>query len=716
MLLPKHIAKTLLVLLIAICLNSVQAAVLEPTQDRDSIKNLLHWASKRKYNDINGAMTAINSAITIAKESNLTTSLFNIYRTQGYIFEQNSRPRDASSAYRNALLLQNVVNDSAKMDIYMDWAIVNKKLGNFKIAHEYYNYALIIAEQRDDKQIMSYAYNGIATLYSALSEFENAIKYYHKAINIIGNDEHNADLMTPFRNIAIVYMKANNPVLALANAEKSYNIALEWKDSVNLAGSLETLGIIYAQSGQNDLALQKNLEALKIIEEIGDKRIQVDILMQIAETYIQLNQLDRAEFFFNQCLENKSFFEYFNHPNFYYKIGNLYHKQGKNKKAKRAFQRSLSLSEVGSFKDLIHKNNLALAQTYQELGDYKNAYRCLETARHYSDSLFSEENARNITQAQFIFNIEQSEQKYIDLQLKQSRLRFTVVVLSFSIITLFLIYFLWQRGVNNAALRHKNDEIELKNRRLEDSNEILRQFAYASSHDLKEPLRSISSFTHLIKQRYISLLPPEAEEYMNFVTTGVNRMERLLSALLEYSTIIVENNAITQPVAFHVVLDDVTKNLQSQIQEKHASIVYPSNMSSIRVSRLHLTQLFQNLIGNALKFSNKIPEITITGYVENAMYLICIKDNGIGMNPDYGDKVFRLFQRLNKSANYEGTGIGLTICKNIVEKHAGKIWFESQEGVGTRFFISFPLHLVEFSTVITEGEVLSLKETLVMDI
>ena len=162
MLLPKHIAKTLLVLLIAICLNSVQAAVLEPTQDRDSIKNLLHWASKRKYNDINGAMTAINSAITIAKESNLTTSLFNIYRTQGYIFEQNSRPRDASSAYRNALLLQNVVNDSAKMDIYMDWAIVNKKLGNFKIAHEYYNYALIIAEQRDDKQIMSYAYNGIA--------------------------------------------------------------------------------------------------------------------------------------------------------------------------------------------------------------------------------------------------------------------------------------------------------------------------------------------------------------------------------------------------------------------------------------------------------------------------------------------------------------------------------------------------------------------------
>ncbi len=716
MLLQKTITSFLLYLTLTVSLNTVQAAVLEPTLARDSIRNLVQYATKRTFSDMNGAMVAINSAISIASESNLTKSLFNIYRTQGYIFEQNSHLRDASSAYRNALLLQNVVDDSAKMDIYVDWAIINKQLGNFKIAHEYYNYALTIAQQKDDKQIMSYAFNGIATLYSASSEFEMAIDYYHKAINIIGNDEHNADLMTPFRNIAMVYLKANNPVLALKNAEKSYHLALILEDSVNLAACLETLGIIYAKTGQNDLALQKNLEALKIIENIGDKRIQVDILMQIAETYMQLNQLDKAEFFFKRCLQNKEFFGYLNLPNFYYKIGNLYNKQGKNTEARISFERSLALSEAGRFKDLIHKNNVALAQTCQQLGDYKNAYLCLETARLYSDSLFNEENARNITQSQFVFNIEQSEQKYIDLQLKQSRLRFTVAVLSFSIITLFLIYFLWQRGVNNAALRYKNDEIELKNRRLEDSNEILRQFAYASSHDLKEPLRSISSFTHLIKQRYVSLLPPEALEYMNFVTTGVNRMERLLSALLEYSTIIVETNVKTQPVSLLSVLEDVTKNLQTTIQERNASVVYPETMGSICISRLHLTQLFQNLIGNALKFTNKPPEITITCEVDKSFYLINIKDNGIGMNPDYGDKVFRLFQRLNKSSHFEGTGIGLTICKNIVEKYGGKIWFESQEGVGTTFFITFPLDLVQFSTSNTEGEVLAAKELMALGI
>ena len=280
-------------------------------------------------------------------------------------------------------------------------------------------------------------------------------------------------------------------------------------------------------------------------------------------------------------------------------------------------------------------------------------------------------------------------------------------------IFIFLIYFLYQRGKNYAILKQNNAKIELQNHRLEESNEILRQFAYASAHDLKEPLRSISSFTHIIKKRYIALLPPEASDYMTFVTTGVKRMESLLSALLEYSTLIAENNVVSQPVSLHSVLEDVTNNLHMIATEKKAIIDYPKTMCAIRVSRLHLTQLFQNLIGNALKFTNKPPVISLSFQENREEFLIILKDNGIGMNPEYGDKVFRLFQRLNKSSQYEGTGIGLTICKNIVEKHNGKIWFESKEEEGTTFFISFPLDLVQSSTSNTEGEVVSKKDLIV---
>ncbi len=696
--------------LLLVCVRTVEAAILPPNQAQDSIKNLLRVASKLTYDDLNSSLKAVNLAVQIAKESNLPQELFHIYRLQGYILEQNSRLHEAANAYQGALGLQNAVNDSSKMDIFIDWAIINKKIGNYKISKEYYTYALQIAEKQHDSQMKNYAYNGLATLHSALSDFEKAISYYHEAIKSVEKEGRKADLIVPYRNIALVYLKANNLSLALSNAELSYKLALESMDSSNISGSLETLGMIYAANGQTELALKKDFEALEIMKRVGDKRIILDILMQIADVYVQLNQLEKAEVYYKRCFEYKDFFDYLVHPSFYNKLANLYIKQGKKTEAKAAFERSLTLATEGGFKDLIQKNNLSLAQIFKETGDFTNAYLCLETARVYADSLFSEEKARNITQAQFMFDVERSEKKYKDLQIEQSRFWLIGAILFFSIITMLLVYFLRQKNVNNKALYNKNAEIKLQNRRLEESNEILRQFAYASAHDLKEPLRSISSFTSIIKRRYISLLPPEAEEYMNFVTTGVKRMESLLSALLEYSTVIAENQTTSLPIPIHAVLEDVTKNLHLIVSEKNGSIFYPIVMPFLRMSRLHLTQLFQNLIGNALKFTQKPPEININCQSTKDGFLITIADNGIGINPDYGDKVFRLFQRLNKSTNYDGTGIGLTICKNIVEKYSGKIWFESQEGLGTTFFILLPTDLVLPFAQNTEGGITIKKE------
>lgn len=680
-------------------------------QAKDSIRQLLRIASKEAATNLTEATEAVNNAINLAQSDLLKPQLFKAYRMKGYILEQNSRLQEAAEAYKAALSLQNAVNDSAKMDIFIDFAIINKKLVNYKIAQEYYTYALRIAEKQDDIQMISYAYNGLATLHSAVSDFEKAINYYHQAIGVLEQNGQKADLPNPYRNIALVYLKANNPLLALSNAETSYKLALEVQDSINIAGSLETLGIIYLANGNGDLALKKNLEALKIVEKLNNKRVLLDILMQTADTYMQLNQLDKAEVFYNRCLDYKDLFDYILHPNFYNKLGNLYIKQGDKTAAQTAFERSLRLATEGGFKDVIQKNNLSLAHIFEQSGDFAKAYHCLETARIYADSLFNEEKARNITQAQFMFDVEHSEKKYKDLQLQQSRFWLVASILFFSVITLFLIYFLRQRGINNKALQQKNAETKLQNRRLEESNEILRQFAYASAHDLKEPLRSISSFTSIISRRYVSLLPPEAGDYMNFVVTGVKRMESLLSALLEYSTIIAESNIVSEPIQIASVLEDVTKNLSLVMSEKNATINHPPIMCSIRMSRLHMTQLFQNLIGNALKFTNKPPVISVSCQGTKDEYLMTIKDNGIGMNPDFGDKVFRLFQRLNKPTDYEGTGIGLTICKNIVEKYNGKIWFESKEGTGTTFFISLPLSLIVPSTPITEGGI-SIKKDL----
>ena len=256
-------------------------------------------------------------------------------------------------------------------------------------------------------------------------------------------------------------------------------------------------------------------------------------------------------------------------------------------------------------------------------------------------------------------------------------------------IILFLVYTIQMRGKNLRTLQQKNQEVEIQYRKLEESNEILSQFAYAAAHDLKEPLRSIGSYIGLIQMKHGKILPDDAKEYMKFVNSGVKRMYSLLTDLLDFSQVISQQPG-SEEVRPNDILSDVEDNLRSAIETKNAQIVYQPNLPQVKMNRLHMTQLFQNLIGNALKFTDKDPIVRVEAKEENGNIVMTIEDNGIGIKKEYASKVFVLFQQLNKKEQFDGTGIGLTICKNIVEKYNGKIWFESEENVGTKFYISIP--------------------------
>jgi signal transduction histidine kinase len=678
----------------------------------DSISTLLDKAKEETFDDFPTAVSHINQVIDWAQKNNNTAYLFRCYRIKGYIFEQNNDLEQAAKAYSDALNLQSKVSNTEKMDIFLDWAILNKRRGDYTTAKEYYQNTLKIAETINDFEMIGFAYNGLATVHGALSDFEKAIEYYLKALESAEKVGKKTSISMSFRNIAVIYMKAQNYDLALKNVEHAYWVALQSNDSTAIAHSLETHGRVLNAKGNPSAAIAKHQEALTIMEKVGDKRFTVELLMQIGESYVQLNQLENAERYYKRCADFEQFMDYYEHPNYYFKWGNLCMKTQRTDLALTAFNKSLELAQKGQFKDLIQKNNAALAVLYKQIKDFPKAFNCLEKASAYSDSLFNEANTKHITEAQFKYNVAQGERQIQALQLKQSRSWFILALSIFGLVTAWLIYFLRAKAMNNKVLLQKNSEIQLQNRRLQDSNEILHQFAYASAHDLKEPLRSIGSFTSIIAKRYVHLLPPEAGEYMSFVTGGVKRMESLLSGLLEYSTIIAEDHTVEKAFRLQNVLDDVVKNLQAKIVEQNAVIEFDNCDTSLFVSRLHLIQLFQNLIGNALKFSSETPKISVNCQFKKEVILISIKDNGIGIKQEHGDKIFKLFQRLSRSPQYEGTGIGLTICKNIVEKHSGKIWFDSQEGQGTTFFIELPISLVKENTPHTEESPLVKKEVL----
>jgi light-regulated signal transduction histidine kinase (bacteriophytochrome) len=237
----------------------------------------------------------------------------------------------------------------------------------------------------------------------------------------------------------------------------------------------------------------------------------------------------------------------------------------------------------------------------------------------------------------------------------------------------------------------KRAEEELQ-RRLEDlarSNEELERFAYIASHDLTEPLRMVASYTQLLERRYRDRLEGEALEFMDFIVGGTVRMKRLIDDLLAYSR--VGRQAKHQPVRMDDVLDDVLSNLQQLIAEKSATIERDP-LPVVTADRTAMTQLLQNLVGNALKFQNGTRSVVvrIAASEQESGWTFSVADNGIGIAPEHFERIFVIFQRLHARDGYGGTGIGLAICKKIVERHGGRIWLESQPGVGTRFFFTLP--------------------------
>ncbi len=260
---------------------------------------------------------------------------------------------------------------------------------------------------------------------------------------------------------------------------------------------------------------------------------------------------------------------------------------------------------------------------------------------------------------------------------------------------------------------HLEDLVKERTEELERSNEELQHFAYTISHDLQEPLRMVSVYTQLLGHRYKGKLDSDADAFIENASGGAIRMYRLIQDVLTYSRIDRWGKAFQNTDCSEVV-QEVFKNLKIQI-DKSGGVIQCDSLPTVSGDKTQLVQLFQNLISNALKYCNKKkPKVRIGAKKDNLAWLFYIKDNGIGIDSRYAKKIFMIFQRLHNRDTYSGTGVGLAICKKIVERHHGKIWVESQEGKGATFYFTLPRTVnkkVNSPKRISDKKIMSLKES-----
>lgn len=232
--------------------------------------------------------------------------------------------------------------------------------------------------------------------------------------------------------------------------------------------------------------------------------------------------------------------------------------------------------------------------------------------------------------------------------------------------------------------------LKLVEQELQRSNQELGQFAYVASHDLQEPLRAVTGYTQLLMDEYGDRFDETAQSYADFVIDGAKRMQQLIQDLLAYSRVGTRGKEFA-PTDCNVVVQEALRNLQVAIAESKADITFEL-LPILNADRNQLVQLFQNLIGNAIKFCKQDhPCISIRATRRETDYLFQVEDNGIGIKPQYLDRIFEVFKRLHTRREYPGTGIGLAICKKIVLRHGGHIWVESTFGLGTTFFFTIPV-------------------------
>ncbi len=362
------------------------------------------------------------------------------------------------------------------------------------------------------------------------------------------------------------------------------------------------------------------------------------------------------------------------------------------RESRRKLELALEKGNIGIWEYDIERDNLSLDNRMKEMlgiphGDFDGSLRSFERFIMDEDLAQLRESFRRTIEKGRSFetviriNSRRRLKKYLTLKGKRYREENE----SLKLIGVGIDITEMQRGAEKAMFKI--------NAELARSNKELEQFAYVASHDLQEPLRMVSSFTQLLAQKYNDKLDKDAHEYIGFAVDGSKRMYDLINGLLAYSRVNSKGKEF-ESTDLNSVLDEVKRNLRIKI-ETTGAIIEKTGLPVIQADGNQMLQLFQNLVSNGIKFSSGPPRITIGSKEYTNHWVFSVRDEGIGIDPQYFERIFQIFQRLLPREEYEGTGIGLAICRRIVERHGGHIWVESQPGKGSIFWFSIRKDLTD---------------------
>lgn len=522
----------------------------------------------------------------------------------------------------------------------------------------------------------------------AESLLENAARYFEQSNNI-------NDLGATYYSLGYIYeLREDNPTLELSYFQKALQYHTIAKDTNRILRSYDAMGCVYMTLGKLDEAIKSSLMAETIMLTNPQKYLEPNIYTNLSDQYYKLQDYEKAKFYAQKVVD-------------YYDYGASAGTVSAKYEAYKALGRALIglgnqsagfyyLEKSLEYAQKNPNNHLFTKEIYdffindaQNKGDFKKAFDLQQEYSNIRDKMATEALTMRMSQNETILEIKRREnaQELLKSEQKENKFMWFFAIL---VSCLFIaVTFLYVQHRNFSEFLKK--EVEQQTKELREKNAELERFTYSTAHDLRTPIRNIMSFATLMCRKMPRDIDDEIRLYLGFIKDYAQSLDKLVNDIADFSKI-GKNDAMPVCVDLETVKENVLKELKNKIEARRATIRIESNLPQVNGSRIEMQQLLQNLIENAITFNESPRPEIIIGYDKNSAHEkhIFIKDNGIGIAPEYQDKVFDMFTRLNSPDKYPGSGLGLAICKKIVTQYGGRIWLDSQKGSGTTVHIALP--------------------------
>ena len=578
-------------------------------------------------------------------------------------------------------------------------AIVETRFGNDGKAIKHNKQSLEIGEKINDAETISKATNDLGNLYAYAGKHDVALKYYQRSLTIAKKEKNILGISFTYYNIGLIHEELRNKEQAIHYYEKSIEIGLKSDDPIVLSGAHSNKGLVNSLKKNYDEAIKNGKKALEYAEKANDKWSIGYAYLNIGYYHKKKKELDLAKSYYEKGLKistelgekgmiggaRSSLAGIYNDKKEFDKA--IYHGE-----IAQSIYQSFEVEDTSTW-----FLNKLLAESYAGMKNFEKAYELMQEYNVLRDTILSKDSRKTIADLETNFRINEKEvenkflkeknKKNEQLAKQQRIINFIIILLLISVgIVAAVIYYASQQRKKNIDILE--EKVAERTKSLEATNASLERFNYIASHDLKEPLRSISSFTVLL-DRHLDTEDEVTLKYMDFIKRNSNRMYELVGAMLEVSRYkrIIPN---FENINTNHLINEVKEGLSKYIHERNATIQI-DKLPSVNADAALLSIVIQNIIFNGIKYNeSKIPQIHITTETVGNEIIFNFKDNGIGIDEAYQKQIFEAFKRLHHYGKYSGTGIGLFISNDIVGLHNGRIWVETNPKGGSIFKIAFP--------------------------